>query len=42
MKRVNKNLSRILLEGMKYEGPEKEQINQEMFELKENLVKIIC
>lgn len=39
MKRVNKNLSRILLEGMKYEGPEKEQINQEMFELKENLVK---
>ncbi len=39
MKRVNKNLSRILLEGLKYEGPEKEQINKEMFELKENLVK---
>ena len=39
MKRVNKNLSRILLEGMKYEGPEKDQINKEMFQLKENLVK---
>ncbi len=38
MKRVNKNLSRILLEGLKYEGPEKDQINKEMFELKENLV----
>ena len=32
------NLSRILLEGLTYEGPEKEQINKEMFELKENLV----
>ena len=39
MKRVNKNLSRILLEGMKYEGPERDQINKEMFQLKENLVK---
>ena len=38
IKRVNKNLSRILLEGLKYEGPEKDQINKEMFELKENLV----
>ncbi|MEE9444593.1 MAG: ParB N-terminal domain-containing protein [Cocleimonas sp.] len=38
LKRVNKNLSRILLEGLTYEGPEKEQINKEMFELKENLV----
>ena len=38
MKRVNKNLSRVLLEGLKYEGPEKDQINKEMFELKENLV----
>jgi ParB family chromosome partitioning protein len=38
LKRVNKNLSRILLEGLKYEGPEQEQINKEMFELKENLV----
>lgn len=39
MKRVNKNLSRILIEGLKYDGPEKAQINKEMFELKENLVK---
>lgn len=38
IKRVNKNLSRILLEGLTYEGPEKEQINKEMLELKENLV----
>jgi len=38
IKRVNKNLSRILVEGLKYEGPEKDQINKEMFELKENLV----
>lgn len=37
LKRVNKNLSRILLEGLKYDGPEQEQINKEMFELKENL-----
>lgn len=38
IKRINKNLSRILLEGLKYEGPEKDQINKEMFQLKENLV----
>ncbi len=37
LKRVSKNLSRILVEGLKYEGPEKEQINKEMFELKEQL-----
>ncbi len=37
IKRVNKNLSRILLEGLKYEGPEKEQINKALFQLKENL-----
>jgi ParB family chromosome partitioning protein len=39
VKRVNKNISRILLEGLKYEGPEKDQFNKEMFQLKENLVK---
>ena len=39
LKRVNKNLSRILLEGLTYDGPEKEQINKEMFELKEQLDK---
>lgn len=37
LKRVNKNLSRILLEGLKYDGPEQQQINKEMRELKENL-----
>ena len=39
IKRVNKNLSRILIEGLKYEGLEREQINKEMLELKDNLVK---
>jgi len=38
VKRVNKNLSRILLEGMKYEGPEKDAFNKEMLKLKDNLV----
>ena len=37
LKRVNKNLSRILLEELKYDGPEQQQINKEMRELKENL-----
>jgi len=37
LKRVNKNLSRILLEELKYDGPEQQQINKEMLELKENL-----
>lgn len=38
LKRLNKNLSRILLEDLKYEGAEKEQINKELLALKENLV----
>ncbi len=38
VKRMNKSLSRILLERMKYEGPEQEMINKELLELKENLV----
>lgn len=37
LKRVNKNLSRILLEGLKYDGPEQKQFNKEMLELKKNL-----
>jgi len=37
LRRVNKNLSRILLEGLKYDGPESEQINKEMLQLKESL-----
>ena len=38
VKRVNKNLSRILLDGMKYEGPEQYAFNKEMLKLKDNLV----
>lgn len=37
LKRMNKNLSRILLEELKYDGPEQQQINKEMLELKQNL-----
>jgi ParB family chromosome partitioning protein len=37
LKRMNKNLSRILLEELKYDGPEQQQINKEMLELKKNL-----
>jgi ParB family chromosome partitioning protein len=36
-KRVNKNLSRILLEELVYEGPELKSINKEIYKLKENL-----
>jgi len=37
LKRVNKNLSRILLEELKYDGPEQQLINKDMLELKKNL-----
>lgn len=37
LKRINKNLSRILLEELHYEGPEHKQINKEMIDLKENI-----
>jgi ParB family chromosome partitioning protein len=37
LKRMNKNLSRILLEELKYDGPEQQKINKEMLELKQNL-----
>ena len=37
LKRLNKNLSRILLEELMYNGPEQVQINKEMLELKENV-----
>ena len=37
LKRINKNLSRILLEELHYDGPEQEQINREMTELKSNV-----
>ena len=36
-KRMNKNLSRVLLEELSYEGEEKAQILKEAFKLKENL-----
>ena len=36
-KRLNKNLSRILLEELSYEGEEKALIQKEMYKLKENL-----
>lgn len=39
LKRINKNLSRILLEELKYDGPEQQQINKEMLELKTNVDK---
>lgn len=37
IKRMNKNLTRILVEDLKYEGPERDQINKELLELKKNL-----
>ncbi|HIQ07779.1 MAG TPA: hypothetical protein EYH35_04925 [Thiotrichaceae bacterium] len=37
LKRINKNLSRILLEELHYDGPEQKQINKEMTELKSNV-----
>lgn len=36
-KRVNKNFTRILLEELDYEGPEKKSIDKELFRLKENV-----
>ncbi|MCK5726644.1 MAG: ParB N-terminal domain-containing protein [Thiotrichaceae bacterium] len=37
LKRINKNLSRILLEELRYDGPDQVQINKDMIELKENV-----
>lgn len=37
VKRVNKNLSKILLEELSYEGPEKAKIDKDLVKLKENL-----
>ena len=39
VKRMNKNLSRILLEKMKYEGPEQAVINKELLALKQKLAE---
>ena len=34
---MNKNLARILVEDLRYEGSERDQINKELLELKQNL-----
>ncbi|MCP5020175.1 MAG: ParB N-terminal domain-containing protein [bacterium] len=39
MKRVNKSISRILVEELCYEGPEKQKINNELISLKNNLLQ---
>ena len=39
MKRVNKAISRILVEELRYEGPEQKKINNELMQLKNNLVQ---
>ncbi len=39
VKRVNKNISRILVEELRYEGPERGKINKELLLLKNNLVQ---
>ena len=39
MKRVNKSISRILIEELRYEGPEQRAINNELITLKNNLVQ---
>lgn len=37
VKRVNKNIARILVEELRYDGPEREKINEELLQLKQNL-----
>lgn len=39
MKRVNKSISRILIEELRYEGPEQKKINNELITLKNNLIQ---
>ncbi len=39
VKRVNKNISRILVEELRYEGPEQRKINNELITLRNNLVQ---
>lgn len=39
MKRVNKSITRILVEELRYEGPEQAKINNELMALKNNLVQ---
>ncbi|QDU69950.1 ParB/RepB/Spo0J family partition protein [Engelhardtia mirabilis] len=39
VKRVNKSISRILIEELRYEGPQQRKINNELMTLKNNLVQ---
>lgn len=39
VKRVNRNISRILVEELRYEGPERGAINKELLLLKNNLIQ---
>lgn len=39
MKRVNKSISRILIEELRYDGPEQRAINNELITLKNNLLQ---
>lgn len=39
VKRVNRNITRILVEELHYDGPEREKIHRELRQLKENLDK---
>ena len=39
MKRVNRSISRILIEELRYEGPEQTKINNELITLKNNLLQ---
>ncbi len=39
MKRVNRSISRILVEELRYDGPEQSKINNELMQLKNNLIQ---
>lgn len=39
VKRVNKNITRILVEELRYDGPERKKINEELRQLRDNLVQ---
>ena len=39
MKRMNRSISRILIEELRYEGPEQQQINNELIKLRNNLTQ---
>ena len=37
VRRVNRTITRILVEDLRYQGPERKKINEELRQLKENL-----